>query len=142
MTNPVFTTKNILFGGLLGGFFINLCDVLITVTTVADAWNGVLTNQGIAINPLTPAYYVSASFVAGIILCWTISTLSFRYGLSRETALKASFLLWTISRLYGMGHVVMGQMPLYIFATMSAGLLLGFIVGGQIIFWYLNRVKK
>jgi hypothetical protein len=142
MTNPVFNSKNIILGGLLGGFFINLCDVLITVTTVANAWNGVLTSQGIAINPLTPAYYVSASFVAGIILFWSISTLSFRYGLSRQTALKASFLLWGISRLYGMGHVVMGQMPSYIFAIMSAGLLLGFIVGGQVIFWYLNRVRK
>jgi hypothetical protein len=142
MTTPVLSTKNILLGGLLGGFFINLCDVLITVTTVADAWNAVLIGQGIAINHLTPAYYVSASFIAGVVLCWTISTLSFRYGLSRATALKASFLLWSISRLYGMGHVVMGQMPLHIFAIMSAGLLLGFIVGGQMIFWYLNRAKK
>jgi hypothetical protein len=142
MTTPVFSSKNILLGGLIGGFFINFCDVTITVATVADAWNAVLIGQGIAINPLTPAYYVSASFIAGIILCWTISTLSFRYGLTRQTALRASFLLWGISRLYGMGHVVMGQMPFSIFAIMSTGLLLGFIVGGQMIFSYLNRQKK
>ena len=142
MTTPIFSNKTLLLGGLIGGFFINFCDVIITVTTVADAWNGVLISQGIAINPLTPAYYVSASFIAGIFLCWTISVLSTQYGLTRQTALRASFLLWGISRLYGMGHVVMGQMPMPIFAVMSTGLLLGFIVGGQMIFWYLNKQKS
>jgi hypothetical protein len=139
MTTQTFNNKQILIGGLIGGFFINLCDVTITVSTVADAWNQVLIGQRIAINPLTPAYYVSASFVAGIILSWTISTLSFRYKFTRQTALRASFLLWGISRLYGMGHVVMGQMPIHIFAIMSAGLLLGFIIGGQMIFGYLQK---
>jgi hypothetical protein len=139
MTNQEFNNKQILLAGLIGGFFINLCDVTVTVSTVADAWNQVLIGQGIAINPLTPAYYVSASFVAGIILSWTIATLSFRYKFTRQTALRASFLLWGISRLYGMGHVVMGQMPIHIFAIMSAGLLLGFIVGGQMIFRYLQK---
>jgi hypothetical protein len=142
MTTTVFNNKHILLGGLLGGFFINFCDVLITVTTVADAWNAVLLSQGIAFNPMTPPYYIAASFVGGILLCWTISTLSFRYGLSRQTALRGSFLLWGISRLYGMGHVVMGQMPLSIFMIMSLGLLLGYVVGGQVIFWYLNNKRK
>jgi hypothetical protein len=139
MTTTVFSNKQILIGGLIGGFFINLCDVLITITTVADAWNKVLLGQGIAFNPMTPPYYIAASFMGGVFLCWTISTLSFRYELSRQTALRASFLLWGISRLYGMGHVVMGQMPLSIFATMSAGLLLGYIVGGQVIYGYLKK---
>jgi hypothetical protein len=139
MTTTVFSNKQMLFGGLLGGFFINFCDVIITITTVADAWNKVLLGQGIAFNPMTPPYYIAASFIAGILLCWTISTLSFKYGLTRQTALRASFLLWGISRLYGMGHVVMDQMPLYIFVIMSLGLLLGFVVGGQVIFWYLNK---
>ena len=142
MTTTVFSNKQIILGGLLGGFFINFCDVLITLTTVADAWNKVLSGQGIAYNPMTPPYYIAASFMAGILLCWTISTLSFRYELSRQTALRASFLLWGISRLYGMGHVVMGQMPLHIFGIMSLGLLLGYILGGQVIFWYLDKKKK
>jgi hypothetical protein len=141
MTTQTFSNKKIIIGGLIGGFFINLCDVTVTVSTVADAWNQVLINQGIAINPLTPAYYVSASFVAGIILCWAIATLSFKYELSGQTALRSSFLLWGISRLYGMGHVVMGQMPIHIFAIMSAGLLLGFVVGGQMIYRYLKQVQ-
>jgi hypothetical protein len=142
MTTTVFSNKQILIGGLIGGFFINLCDVIITITTVADAWNKVLLSQGIAFNPMTPPYYIAASFIASILLCWTISTLSFKYGLTRQTALRASFLLWGMSRLYGMGHVVMGQMPLHIFVVMSLGLLLGFIVGGQIIFWFLNKKRS
>jgi hypothetical protein len=141
METKTFSTKQIILAGLLGGFFINLCDVTITVTTVANEWNKVLINQGIAINPMTPPYYVSTSFIAGIILCWTLTALSVKFGFTRQTALRASLLLWSISRLYGMGHVVMGQMPFRIFVIMSVGLLLGFIVGGQVIFWFLNRAK-
>lgn len=139
METASYTTLQIVLGGLLGGLLINICDVTVTVTTVAAKWNAVLESQGIKPSPFTPPYYISASFIAGIILAWTISVLSAKYGLTRESALMASCLLWVISRLYGAGHVVMGQMPLSIFSIMSAGLLLGFIVGGQAIFWYLSK---
>jgi hypothetical protein len=139
METTSFTTMQIILGGLLGGFFINLCDVTVTVTTVAKKWNAVLESQGIKPSPFTPPYYVSASFIAGIILAWTISVFSAKYGMTRETAVIASLLLFSISRLYGAGHVVMKQMPIKIFSIMSFGLLLGFISAGQIIFWYLTR---
>jgi hypothetical protein len=139
METTSFTTLQIILGGLLGGFFINLCDVTITVTTVAKKWNAVLISQGIKPSPFTPVYYVAASFIAGIILTWTITVLSVKYGLTKEAAFIASILLWGISRLYGAGHVVMGQMPLKIFSIMSGGLLLGFIIAGQIIYWYLSK---
>jgi hypothetical protein len=139
MATTSFTTMQIILSGLLGGFFINLFDVTITVTTVAKKWNAVLESQGLKPSPFTPPYYVSASFIAGIILAWTITILSDKYGVTRQTALIASLLLFTISRLYGAGHVVMGQMPIRIFSIMSFGLLLGFIAGGQIIYWYLTK---
>jgi hypothetical protein len=139
METSTFTTMQIILGGLLGGFFINLCDVTITVTTVAKKWNAVLESQGLKPSSFTPPYYVSASFIAGIVLAWTITVLTTKYGLTRETALIASFLLWGISRLYGAGHVVMGQMPIKIFSIMSFGLLLGFVVAGQVIFWYFTK---
>jgi hypothetical protein len=139
METTSFTTMQIILGGLLGGLFINLCDVTITVTTVAKKWNAVLESQGIKPSPFTPPYYISASFIAGIILAWTITVLAEKYGITRETALIASLLLFTISRLYGAGHVVMGQMPLKIFSIMSFGLLLGFIAGGQVIYWYFTK---
>jgi hypothetical protein len=133
------TTKQIIFGGLIAGFFINLCDVTVTVTTVAKKWNAVLESQGIKPSAFTPPYYVSASFVAGIILAWVVSVIAVKYGMTRETAFIASFLLWGISRLYGAGHVVMGQMPFSIFSIMSAGLLLGFVVAGQMVYWYFTK---
>jgi len=139
MGTTSFTTMQIILGGLLGGLLINVCDVTVTVTTVAKKWNAVLESQGLKPSPFTPPYYVSASFIAGIILAWTITVISAKYGMTRQTALIASLLLFTISRLYGAGHVVMGQMPIKIFSIMSFGLLLGFVAGGQIIYWYLTK---
>jgi hypothetical protein len=139
METTSFTTMQIIIGGLIAGLLINLCDVTITVTTVAKKWNAVLQSQGLKPSPFTPPYYVSAGFIAGIVLAWVITVLSVKYGITRETALMASLLLWGISRLYGAGHVVMGQMPIKIFSIMSFGLLLGFIVAGQFIFWYFTK---
>jgi hypothetical protein len=133
------TVKQIIIGGLLAGLLINVCDVTVTVTTVAKKWNTVLASQGIKPSPFTPPYYITASFIAGIVLTWLISVLAAKYGLTRETALIASLLLWGISRLYGAGHVVMGQMPFSIFSVMSLGLCLGFIVAGQFVYWYFTR---
>jgi hypothetical protein len=132
------STSQIIIAGLIGGFFINLCDVSITVAFVAKAWNKVLESQGIQPSKLTPPYYVSASFVAGIVLAWVISMFAYKNGLNSGTALVSSLLLWGISRLYGAGHVVMKQMPLRIFGIMSTGLLLGFLVAGQVIVWYFG----
>jgi hypothetical protein len=86
MTTKTFSNKNILIGGLLSGFFINFCDVLITISTVADDWNKVLESQGIAFNPLTPPYYITASFMAGIVLCWLLSILQLRYGWAKKNS--------------------------------------------------------
>jgi hypothetical protein len=125
--------KRLILVSLLAGLLINLCDVTVTVATVATAWNAELGRQGIAPSPFTPPYYVGASFVAGALLVWLHRQLARSRGSSAATAIRASALLWGISRLYGGGHVVMGQMPLWIFAVMSSGLLLGFVVAGQVV---------
>jgi hypothetical protein len=57
--------KRIILVSLVSGFLINLCDVTITVTTVATAWNAELARQGITPTPFTPPYYVSVSSQAG-----------------------------------------------------------------------------
>jgi uncharacterized protein involved in cysteine biosynthesis len=133
-----YSIVQIIIAGLIGGFFINLCDVSVTVAFAAREWAKVLENQGINSNKFTPPYYVSASFVAGIVLAWTIVVLAFKYGLNPVTGVISSLFLYGISRLYGAGHVVMRQMPLKIFTIMSSGLLLGFLVAGQVIVWYFG----
>jgi hypothetical protein len=133
-----YSIPQIIIAGLIGGFFINLCDVSVTVAFAAKEWTKVLENQGIKSNKFTPTYYVSASFVAGVVLAWTISVLAFKYGLNPVTGVISSLLLYGISRLYGAGHVVMRQMPLRIFTIMSSGLLLGFLVASQVIVLYFG----
>jgi hypothetical protein len=54
-------------------------------------------------------------------------------GLSVTTALISSLLVWFTTRIYGGGHVLMGQMPIGIFMIMSTGLGLGYIAGGQML---------
>ena len=116
---------------LLAGLIINVADIGCTLLFAAQAWTVELRRQGLAPSKLTPPYYVLANFAGGLALCYTYLRFAQATAPGIDTALAAALLLWLISRLYGGGHVVMGQMPSRIFATMSAGLGLGYVLAGQ-----------
>jgi hypothetical protein len=118
--------------GLLTGLLVNICDVSVTLLFAADAWTAVLTGWGIPFNPLTPPSYILVSFIGGTVAFWLYTTLRSSYGRGPKQAAWVALLVWGMTRLYGAGHVVMGQMPLWIFLTMSAGLLLGYVLGLQV----------
>jgi hypothetical protein len=118
---------------LVAGLIINIVDVATTLAFAAKPWNAVLASQGIAPSPLTPPYYVFANFVGGFVLFGLYAILVKLWGEGANVALAASIAIWFVTRLYGGGHVVMRQMPLRLFAIMSTGLGLGYLVAGQFI---------
>ena len=89
--------------------------------------------QGLEPRKLTPPYYVITNFVGGFVLTFVYVQFVKALGAGINTALVASLVIWFISRIYGGGHVVMGQMPLRIFLVMSTGLGLGYVTGGQVL---------
>jgi hypothetical protein len=117
----------------VAGVVVTAVDVACTLLFAVRAWNAELARQGLEPSPLTPPYYVIANLIGGVLLTWLYGQLSVSIGPGASTALVASLLLWGISRIYGGGHVVMGHMPLRIFAIMSAGLGLGYVVAGQLL---------
>jgi hypothetical protein len=116
---------------LLTGLIINAADIAVTVLFAAKPWTRVLETQGIAPSPFTPPYYIAANFIGGAILIQLYPLMASQYGAGPYTALLASLSLWLVTRIYGGGHVVMRQMPVHLFAIMSAGLGLGYILAGQ-----------
>jgi predicted lysophospholipase L1 biosynthesis ABC-type transport system permease subunit len=118
---------------LATGLVINILDIACTLIFVAKAWEAELRRQGLEPRKLTPPYYIVTNFVGGIVL--TFVYLQFAKSMSPGliTAVIASLPIWFVSRIYGGGHVVMGQMPLRIFTIMSIGLGIGYIAGGQLL---------
>src|SRR4030095_13883929 len=114
-----------ILSALAAGVAINVVDVACTLLFAVKSWDAELRRQGLEPRRWTPPYYVATNFVGGILL--TIVYLQFASTLGPHviTALYASVLVWLASRIYGGGHVVMGQMPLGIFVIMSSGLGLG-----------------
>lgn len=116
---------------LVTGLIINVADVGCTLLFAAKPWEAELRRQGLTPSKFTPPYYVMTNFVGGVLL----SFLYFQFAKSSTpgawTAFLAAAFAWLVTRIYGGGHVVMGQMPFRIFATMSAGLGLGYALGGQ-----------
>jgi hypothetical protein len=123
---------------LLAGLIINLADIAITLMFAAKPWNEVLRGQGIAPSMLTPPYYIMANFIGAAILVVLYTTLAATSMSGPSAAFLASTSIWFVSRLYGGGHVVMRQMPLWLFAVMSAGLGLGYVLAGQFVFRWLR----
>ncbi len=130
--------SSIVATALFSGLLINVADIAVTQRFAANPWNRVLEGQGIQPSKLTPPFYIAANFVGAAILLAVYSSLAKIAGSGASTALLASLGLWFVTRLYGGGHVVMRQMPLRLFAIMSAGLGLGYIPAGQFIAYRLG----
>jgi hypothetical protein len=118
---------------LAAGLAINVLDVACTLLFAVKAWDAELRRQGLEPRRWTPPYYVATNFVGGILLTIVYLQFASTLGPGVMTALSASLIMWLASRIYGGGHVVMGQMPLKIFLIMSTGLGLGYFVAGQLL---------
>jgi hypothetical protein len=115
------------------GFVINVLDISCTLLFAAKPWEAELRRQGLKPRTLTPPYYILTNFVGGLILTFVYLQFAKSLGSGVTTVLISSLLVWFISRIYGGGHVVMGQMPTRIFLTMSVGLGIGYVAGGQVL---------
>jgi hypothetical protein len=122
-----------LLAALAAGFAINLLDIGCTLLFAVKPWEAELRRQGLEPRKLTPPYYVITNFVGGFILTFVYLQFAKALGAGISTAFLASLVIWFVSRIYGGGHVVMGQMPLRIFLVMSIGLGLGYVAGGQVL---------
>lgn len=117
---------------LVTGVVINAVDVCCTLLFAVKPWEAELRRQSLTPSKWTPPYYLFANFAGGLILSFVYFQFARSLGPGASTALLAALLVWLVSRVYGAGHVVMGQMPFRIFAVMSAGLGLGYVLGGQV----------
>jgi hypothetical protein len=117
---------------LATGMVINLVDVGCTLLFAAKPWEAELKRQGLEPSSITPPYYIFVNFLGGLLLSFVYVQFAKSLGAGGSTAVIASILVWLITRIYGGGHVIMGQMPFQIFAIMSSGLALGYLFGGQV----------
>jgi hypothetical protein len=123
---------------LATGLAINVLDICCTLLFAAKPWEAELRRQGLEPRNVTPPYYIVTNFIGGLLLTFVYIQFAKALGVGVFTALIASLLVWITTRIYGGGHVVMGQMPIAIFATMSTGLGLGYIAAGQLLAWLLK----
>jgi hypothetical protein len=122
----------------LAGVILNAADIAITLLFAAKPWNAVLRSQGLVPSPWTPPYYIIVNFIGAAVLLTTYKLLAQVEGTGAVTALIAGLSIWFMTRIYGGGHAVMGQMPVRLFAIMSAGLGLGYILAGQFIAYWIG----
>jgi hypothetical protein len=122
-----------LLAAIAAGFTINALDISCTLLFAAKPWEAELHRQGLKPRKLTPPYYILTNFVGGLILTFVYLQFAKTLGAGVTTALISSLLIWFVSRIYGGGHVVMGQMSVQIFLIMSIGLGIGYIAGGQVL---------
>jgi hypothetical protein len=127
-----------LITALIAGLIINLADIAITLLFAAKPWNAVLIGQGIEPSPFTPPYYIIANFVGAGFLLAAYQIAAVSLGKGSATAFVTSLSLWAVTRLYGGGHAVMRQIPWWLFAIMSSGLGLGYILAGQFLSYWLQ----
>jgi hypothetical protein len=136
------TTEFPFLAALATGFAINVLDIGCTLLFAAKPWEVELRRQGLEPRNFTPPYYILTNFMGGFILTFVYTLFTKSLGSGVATALISSLLVWFTTRIYGGGHVVMGQMPINIFLIMSTGLGLGYIAGGQLLAFLLVQVQN
>jgi hypothetical protein len=127
------TTEFPVLAALAAGLAINAFDIGCTLLFAAKPWEAELRRQGLEPRNFTPPYYILTNFIGGFILTFIYTQFANNFGFGVTTALISSLLVWFTTRIYGGGHVVMGQMPIDIFLIMSIGLGGGYIAGGQVL---------
>ncbi len=136
------TTEFPFLAALAAGFAINALDIGCTLLFAAKPWEAELRRQGLEPRNFTPPYYILTNFIGGFILTFVYIQFTKSLGSGVVTALISSLLVWFITRIYGGGHVVMGQIPITIFMIMSTGLGVGYIAGGQLLAFLLVHAQN
>jgi hypothetical protein len=131
--------RRILASGLLAGLIVNLIDVPNSAILVSPKWMAVLGAQGITPNvPAISVFFTLLHFGYGVLMMTLASWLAPRFGARAQTGLGTAALLLFVNRGFGLGAVVMGQMPLSIFLqfswSMVLGSLLAGVIGGRVLF--------
>jgi hypothetical protein len=127
-----------ILAALGAGLTINALDIACTLLFAAKPWEDELRRQGLEPRNFTPPYYILVNFIGGFILTFVYLKFAQTFDSGVVTGIISSLLIWIVTRIYGGGHVVMGQMPIGIFAIMSTGLGIGYIAGGQLLNVLLN----
>ena len=121
---------HILVGGLIAGLCVNLVDVPNSALLVSPEWMRILAGQGITPSvPLIGCFFTVLHFVYGVPLVLVYAWGLPRFGTGVQAALFSALPLLVTNRLFGLGAVVMGQMPLGIYARFSWSLVLGTLLG-------------
>jgi hypothetical protein len=133
------TPRRVVSSGLLAGLIVNLIDVPNSAILVSPKWMAVLGAQGITPDvPAISVFFTLLHFAYGVLMMALASWLSPRFGSRARTGLLTAALLLLLNRGFGLGAVVMGQMPLSIFLqfswSMVLGSLLGGFIGGRVLF--------
>lgn len=133
------TFRRIFISGLLAGLIVNLIDVPNSAILVSPKWMAVLAAQGITPNvPAISVFFTLLHFGYGVVMMALASWLSPTFGARARTGLATAALLLVVNRGFGLGAVVMGQMPLSIFLqfswSMVLGSLLAGVIGGRVLF--------
>ncbi len=131
--------RRIFISGTLASFVIMLCDFNLISSGVARYWNRVLLNEGIRPSIYMKPYFLLSDWVLGMIFAWTYLAMSGHFGKTTNTVFKTAFVLWLVSRVYGLAPVIMKQTPAPFYVILSVSALIGLFLGGLVCRWYLDK---
>jgi hypothetical protein len=132
-------SRKVLIGGLITGMIINIIDTPNGALISGPKITEFLTAHGLVASPFVAPYFLSIHLIFGIFLVWAYAAMIPMFGETRKNALYATLLIMIPTRLFSLGFVFMGLLPLSLFLTLSASVIVGFIVGGLVGGWYYSK---
>ncbi len=131
--------KRILMGGFIAGMIINVIDTPNGALISGPKITEFLTAHGLTASSLVAPYFLFIHLVFGIFLVGAYALMTPMLGETHKNARYATLLILIPTRLFSFGFTMMGLLPVSLFLTLSASVIVGFWVGGMVGCWYYSR---
>ncbi len=129
----------ILLGGLLAGLIINMIDVPNSIFLAGPSLQRLLKRQNAMSSRFVPPYFLGIHFALGIATVFLYAAMKPLLGAGWTTAIVAASVLVLVQRMFTLGNVLLGQLTLQIFLSLSWSLVLGSLLGAVAGAWFYDR---
>jgi hypothetical protein len=139
--NNVPSLKRLLVAGLAGGLVLNLVDTPWSVAAMVPYLAPFNAAHGLVASPLTGPWFLLTHFVFCFGIAWVYALAAPQYGPGARTALAVGGGLLVLNRMFGLGNVLLGWIPLYGFLGFSVSFVAGVLGASVVIGRVLDRVS-
>jgi hypothetical protein len=117
--------KRLVAAGIAGGLVLNVIDTPWSVLVMVPRLESFTEAHRLVASPLAGPWFLLVHVALAAAMAWIYALARLHHGAGRRTALLVGAVMLLVNRAFGLGNVLIGVMPLDIFAGFSISFVVG-----------------